>query len=167
MDQKHLEAQFLQLILGLQGTAWMLLGKVANPMTGTIEKNLEAAKATIDTLIMLKEKTKGNLTKIEEELLNGALQQLQVNYVEEAKKPDAREEKGKEKTEGKDKADNETPEQKQDVKVDMSKERTECPHHKLYKKDADKPKDKKQAKESKKTEESKQAKSKTRNDTKD
>jgi len=67
----------------------MLLGKVANPMSGKIEKNMEAAKATIDTLEMLKAKTKGNLSKEEEELVNGAVQQLQVNFVSESEKPDA------------------------------------------------------------------------------
>lgn len=85
MDEK--EEHFFQLVLGLQSSAWMLLGKIANPMTGKIEKNLEAAKSTIDTLIMLKEKTKGNLKKEEEELINGALQQLQINFISEKEKP--------------------------------------------------------------------------------
>jgi hypothetical protein len=76
----------MQLILGLQSSAWMLLGKVANPITGKEERNLEAAKATIDTLLMLKDKTKGNLSKNEDDLLSNILQQLQLNYVDEASK---------------------------------------------------------------------------------
>lgn len=83
MEDKEKEAIFMQLIMGLQSSAWMLLGKVANPVTGKVEKNFEAAKATIDTLIMLKEKTKGNLTKVEEDYLNNTISQLQLNYVEE------------------------------------------------------------------------------------
>ena len=78
------ESQFLQLVMGLQSSAWMLLGKIQNPLSGKIEKNLEAAKATIDTLVMLREKTKGNLSKTEIGLLDSAIQQLQLNYVEEA-----------------------------------------------------------------------------------
>ena len=82
MENKN-EAIFMQLIMGLQSSAWMLMGKVANPVTGKVEKNLEAAKATIDTLIMLQEKTKSNLTKVEEDYLNNTISQLQLNYVEE------------------------------------------------------------------------------------
>lgn len=86
----NIEVHFLQLVLGLQSSAWMLLGKVANPMTGGVEKNLEAAKATIDTLLMIKKKTRGNLSKPEQDLLDNALQELEINFIEEAKKPDIR-----------------------------------------------------------------------------
>jgi hypothetical protein len=79
-------AEFLQLVIGLHGSAWMLLGKVANPMTGKVERNLDAAKATIDTLAMLKEKTRGNLSKDEGDYLSNILQQLQLNYVDEVEK---------------------------------------------------------------------------------
>jgi hypothetical protein len=87
VDENELnDVLFMQLILGLQSSAWMLLGKVANPITGKEERNLEAAKATIDTLLMLKDKTKGNLSKNEDDLLSNILQQLQLNYVDEASK---------------------------------------------------------------------------------
>ena len=85
MEEKN-EAMFMQLVMGLQSSAMMLLGKVANPITGKIEKNLEAAKATIDTLMMLKEKTKGNLTDVEKEYIDNTTSQLQLNYVEELNK---------------------------------------------------------------------------------
>jgi hypothetical protein len=85
-SEKLYEAEFLQLVIGLHGSAWMLLGKVANPMTGKVERNLDAAKATIDTLAMLKAKTQGNLSKDEEDYLSNILQQLQLNYVDEAGK---------------------------------------------------------------------------------
>jgi len=91
MTDKIYEAQFMQLIIGIQSSAWMMLGKVMNPLTGKIEKNLEGAKASIDTLIMLKEKTKGNLSKTEENFLANTIQQLQLNYIEESKKSQARE----------------------------------------------------------------------------
>jgi hypothetical protein len=97
MGESNYESQFMQLVMGLQSSAWMLLGKIANPMTGKQEKNLEAAKQTIDTLLMLQAKTKGNLSNAEKSILDGAIQQLQLNYMEEAKetpKEDKRPEKG-------------------------------------------------------------------------
>lgn len=81
-----MDKEFVQLVIGLQGSAWIMLGKMANPMTGKIEKNLEGAKATIDTLLMLKEKTKNNLSKEEENLLSSAINDLQLNYVDEVEK---------------------------------------------------------------------------------
>jgi len=57
-----------------------------NPITKKIEKNLEQARFLIDTLAILKEKTKGNLTKEEEALLDDALFNLRLMYVEEKNK---------------------------------------------------------------------------------
>ncbi len=84
-EKEDFDAIFMQLIIGLQSSAWMLLGKVANPITGKVEKNLESARGTIDMLMMLQAKTKGNLTKVEEDYLNNTINQLQLNYVEESK----------------------------------------------------------------------------------
>jgi hypothetical protein len=84
-EKEEFDAIFMQLIIGLQSSAWMLLGKVANPITGKVEKNLESAKGTIDMLMMLQAKTKGNLTKVEEDYLSNTINQLQLNYVEESK----------------------------------------------------------------------------------
>lgn len=81
-----MQKEFMQLVIGLQSSAWIMLGKIANPVNGKVEKNLEGAKATIDTLIMLKEKTKNNLSKEEEDLLSNAINELQLNYVDEVEK---------------------------------------------------------------------------------
>ena len=86
MDEKYFQLQFIQFVLGLQQGAWMSLGKIQNPLTGKIEKNLNHVMAIIDTLLMIKEKTKGNLSKEELHLLDNTLSQLQINYVEEVKK---------------------------------------------------------------------------------
>ena len=88
-DDRMADVLFYQLVMGLHGSAWMALGKVANPVTGGVERNLEAAKATIDTLAMLKVKTQGNLSKEEEGYLSNILQQLQLNYVDEVDKSKA------------------------------------------------------------------------------
>ena len=71
-----------------------------NALSGKVEKNLEAARATIDTLDMFKAKTKGNLSKQEEELLQNWLTNLRLNYVDEMKQQqkEAEEKKSAEKT---------------------------------------------------------------------
>ncbi|MCM8771997.1 MAG: DUF1844 domain-containing protein [Candidatus Omnitrophica bacterium] len=65
---------------------WRALGKITNPMTGKIEKNLELAKQIIEILETLKEKTKGNLTDEENRFLITTITDLQLNYVEEVEK---------------------------------------------------------------------------------
>jgi len=76
---------FIQLVIGLQSTAWIALGKVENPRTKKVEKNLPLARESIDTLLMLKEKSKGNLNETEKGILEQPLQQLELNYIEESK----------------------------------------------------------------------------------
>lgn len=78
------EARFLSLVLSLHGSAWMALGKVANPMTGKVERDLDAARGSIDLLETLRVKTRGNLTKEEEKMLANALSALQLNFIDEA-----------------------------------------------------------------------------------
>ncbi|MDR1942872.1 MAG: DUF1844 domain-containing protein [Endomicrobium sp.] len=47
---------------------------------------MNGAQVTIDMLIMLRDKTKGNLTKKEEEMLSSTIPNLQINYADEAAK---------------------------------------------------------------------------------
>lgn len=82
-EEKMHEAQFMQFVMSMQSSAWMMMGKTINPMTGTIEKNLEIARSIIDTLFMFKAKTKGNLSKTEDDFLSNTLSQLQINFIEE------------------------------------------------------------------------------------
>ena len=87
--------------MGLSHSGMMQLGKVMNPMTQKIEKDLIGAQATIDLLTALREKTKGNLNKAEEDILINSISTLQLNYVEELedKKEEQVEEKAEEKIE--------------------------------------------------------------------
>jgi hypothetical protein len=79
--------RFLDMV-GLFGSqAMMGLGKIANPLTGKAEKNLPAAKLFIDTLEMLEQKTAGNLTADETKVLQRALTDLRLMYVEESTAP--------------------------------------------------------------------------------
>lgn len=80
---------FLALVTSFSYACWQQLGKIASPITGKIERNLEQAKYSIDLLIMLREKTRGNLTKEEENAINEMIANLQMNYVDELKKPSA------------------------------------------------------------------------------
>jgi len=77
---------FLALITSLASTCWMQLGKVPNPVSNKIEKDLQNARFTIDLLRELKEKTKGNLTEDEERLLISVITDLELNYADEVKK---------------------------------------------------------------------------------
>lgn len=59
------------------------LGLVENPIAKKKEKNLPMAKLTIDTLHILKDKTKGNLDPEEEKLFEGLLYDLKMKYLKE------------------------------------------------------------------------------------
>lgn len=71
--------KFFLSTLGMQ--AWIALGAIPNPMTEKKEENLNQAKFIIDTLDMLKIKTKGNLDKEENEILEQLLYELRLGFV--------------------------------------------------------------------------------------
>ncbi len=81
-EAEYGELNFLNYLSSLVFQAMIFLGDMPNPVTQQPEKNLRQAKFFIDTLALLREKTKGNLTKQEEDLLNGSLYELQMRYVE-------------------------------------------------------------------------------------
>jgi hypothetical protein len=62
--------------------ALMFLGQVPHPETGAPVRDLETARMFIDQLEMLEVKTKGNLDKREEQLLNQSLTQLRMAFVD-------------------------------------------------------------------------------------
>jgi hypothetical protein len=82
------EIMFTQLVLMFHTAAMQQLGKLKNPLTDSLERSLEAAQNSIDLLEMLKEKTTGNLSADESRLLLQVLQELKLNYVDEAGKPE-------------------------------------------------------------------------------
>jgi hypothetical protein len=75
-----------QLTLMFQTAALQQMGKLKNPMTDTIERDLSQAQISIDMLEMLHKKMKGNLTAEEERMLSVVLQELKLNYVDEVSK---------------------------------------------------------------------------------
>jgi len=98
VDERLLEEiQFMQVVSMFADSVMQHLGKVSNPLTKKIERNLDAAKVTIDILMMLKRKTKGNLNKKEEMFLADTLSNLQMNYVDELKKDEEKKKEGERK----------------------------------------------------------------------
>ncbi len=73
---------FLEYLTSLAYQAMVFLGEVPHPVTNLTEKDLQQAKMLIDTLLVLRTKTKGNLTRSEENTLNAALYELQMRFVE-------------------------------------------------------------------------------------
>ncbi|HDL64425.1 MAG TPA: DUF1844 domain-containing protein [Proteobacteria bacterium] len=88
--------RFFSLITMFASSAYQSMGKIANPMTGKIERNLDSAQGFIDILIMLKAKTRGNLTDDEEKIMTSTLSDLQMNFVQEKAKPEPAPEKEEE-----------------------------------------------------------------------
>jgi hypothetical protein len=80
------EVNFFNYIMSMGYQAMIFLGEVPHPATGKAEKNLAQAKFLIDTLLMLREKTKGNLETKEEQFLSGTIYELQMKFVEVSKK---------------------------------------------------------------------------------
>lgn len=87
-ESSQVDPYFGELLFQLQGSAWIHMGKVANPGSGKVERNMEAARGAIDMLGMLEVKTKGNLTSVEESVLRELLQQVRLNFVSEQEKGD-------------------------------------------------------------------------------
>jgi len=72
-------------ISSLTMQAMIAMGKLEDPVTKTVEKHYDQARFLIDTLEIIKEKTKNNLNSNEEKLLDESLFNLRMMYVEEKK----------------------------------------------------------------------------------
>ncbi len=77
---------FIQLIYIFQASGLQALGKIKNPITDKIEINIEQARQSIEMLEMIKNKTKNNLSDNESRLIESALSELRLNFVDVAKK---------------------------------------------------------------------------------
>ncbi len=118
-DQKN-EAFFLQLVLTFQTAAWQQMGKLKNPLTDQIEKDLNQVQFSIDMLEMIRTKTQGNLSENEKLFLNKAISELQLNYVAEVEK----EKREKERETATKEAKEEEPKQATEEKKEEKQERT-------------------------------------------
>ena len=77
---------FIHLVNTFVQSAWISLGKVKNPVTDKLERNLEQATYYIDLLGMLQTKMKGNLSEWEEQYIIHSLSELKLNFIDEQKK---------------------------------------------------------------------------------
>lgn len=75
-------ASFVNFLSTLVTNAAASLGAMPHPVTGQRTVDLETGKFWIDVLVMLREKTKGNLLAKESQLLEGILGDLQMQYVQ-------------------------------------------------------------------------------------
>ena len=79
------EASFGLFITGLMMEALVALGDMENPATKKKESNLTHARFVIDTLAMLQDKTKNNLTKEEADALDSIIYDLRMRFVAKTK----------------------------------------------------------------------------------
>jgi len=78
------EINFATFVVSLNASALLHLGAIEDPNTGQATKDLAMAKQTIDILHLLEEKTEGNLTSEENNLIKSILYDLRIIYVKES-----------------------------------------------------------------------------------
>jgi hypothetical protein len=79
------EVSLSSLIFSLSSSALLHLGEIADPQTGEKKEDFALAKHTIDTIAMLKEKTKGNRTEEEDKFVESILTDLRWRFVKASK----------------------------------------------------------------------------------
>ena len=80
------EVTFPAFIMSLNTSVLYHLGEIGDPVTGKREPEFDLARHGIDTLVLLEQKTKGNLLKEEDELLKNILYDVKLRYVKAVKK---------------------------------------------------------------------------------
>jgi len=75
------EIDFGTFVMSLATSVLVHLGEVKHPESSRDEANLPLAKQTIDILGMLRDKTRGNLTQEESQLIENLLYDLRMKYV--------------------------------------------------------------------------------------
>jgi hypothetical protein len=78
---------FTMLLNAMAEPALLFLGEIAHPATGRPQVDLERARIQIDMLDLLRVKCRGNLSDVEEGLLDRILYQLRMLYVARANQP--------------------------------------------------------------------------------
>jgi hypothetical protein len=78
--------RFIEFVMMQAQNAAFMLGQIPHPQTGKADVNLEMAQLLIDQLVMIQEKTKGNLNSDESRILAGTISNLQMVFVENAQK---------------------------------------------------------------------------------
>lgn len=84
-QQQFPELNFAAFVISLSTQALAHLGEIPDPAEGAVRVDLSAARQMIDILVILRDKTKGNLDSAESGLLENALYDLRMKYVEKAR----------------------------------------------------------------------------------
>ena len=79
------EVTFSAFVMSLNTSVLYHLGEIKDPATGASEVNYDLARHAIDTLVMLQEKTRGNLSKEEEEMLKNIVYDVKLRFVKAVK----------------------------------------------------------------------------------
>lgn len=74
--------RFIEMVMMMAQNAAFALGQIPHPETGEAPVNLELARIFIDQLILLRSKTRGNLTQEELGILNNTISNLQMVFFE-------------------------------------------------------------------------------------
>lgn len=80
------EVTFPAFVMSLNTSALYHLGEIADPTTGKSIIDLDLARHAIDTLVLIEQKTKNNLTGEEADLLKNILYDIKIRYVQAVKK---------------------------------------------------------------------------------
>ena len=78
---RHKAVDFSSFVISLAAAGMVHLGKHPDPVTGKLAPNRDLARSNIDIIIMLEEKTKGNLDEHEEKLIATILHDLRNQYL--------------------------------------------------------------------------------------
>src|SRR5262249_11512499 len=81
LNESPEQTMFTEFLMGIASSAFIYLGLVEHPATGRRQVDMMAAKESIDMLVMLREKTKGNLTRGEEKFFDDLLSDLKMQFV--------------------------------------------------------------------------------------
>ena len=83
MTEPQPQLSFTAFVLSLASTAAIHFGDLPDPVSGEqAELNLDGAAQMIEILALMEEKTRGNLTAEEREVLNQVLYELRMRFVE-------------------------------------------------------------------------------------
>ena len=77
-------ASFATLVSSIAAQIMFALGGLRDPRTGQSHVDLDLAKHQIDTLVVIEEKTRGNLSPDEKKILDNALYEVRMAYVRAA-----------------------------------------------------------------------------------
>jgi len=69
------------LVESLASQALLYMGAMRDPMTGQVHQDLQQAQTMIEMLGMIDEKTKGNLSKEESDMLKQVLDEVRMHFV--------------------------------------------------------------------------------------